>query len=426
MPIRAILRSFESRNFRLFFAGQVLSLVGTWLQSAALPWLVHERTGSPFWVGLVAFCSQFPTCVFSPLAGVVADRVNKRSLLLWTQWMQMVQAFALAALTLGGVVDVIQILGLSIFVGVVNSFDLVGRQSFLHEMLERREDLGNAIALNSMMFNVARVIGPSLAGIVIATAGEGACFVLNGFSFVAVLIALTRMRQLRSTHSSEPMAIVAGLKQGLDYIADSPPIRILLLLVAIISLLGVPYAVLLPVYARDVLDADARLYGLIVASPGLGALSGGIALAARRNVANLVPGLFVTPITAGAAIFAMSFVTTVGWAIVLLFLVGFSMVVLLASCNTILQTIVDDSMRGRVMSFYAMIFMGLGPLGSLIGGNFAASFGIMPTLRFGGALGTILMGIVAVVFGWKLNRSVRACIAKVHLPPPVPMEGEEA
>jgi MFS family permease len=406
MALGAIGRSFAHRNYRLFFAGQSVSLIGTWMQQTASPWLVLGLTGSSFWVGLVAAAGQLPTFFVSPVAGVIIDRVPRRSLLMVTQALAMVQALLLAALTITDSVQAWHVLFLNLGLGVVNAFDLTGRQAFLSELIERPEDLTNAIALNSSMFNGARLIGPSLAGLVIAFAGEGVCFLINGVSYLAVLLALAAMRFAPRKRPAGPTGLSAirhGLREGLAYSLGSAPIRTLLVLVGMISLLGVPYTVLIPVYVRDVLQGDGRLLGVFVSAPGVGAVTGALFVASRRDVLGLLHRIAWGPALVGAGLVAFSFAGRPALALPALFVVGFAVVVLLSSCNTTLQAIVDEDKRGRVMSLYSMAFMGLAPLGSLLAGALAQQAGVTVALR---ALGVgCLVG--AAAFAARLARPLR-------------------
>jgi MFS family permease len=388
-----LFRSLGHRNFRLFFAGQLLSLVGTWMQMTASPWLVYRLTDDAFLLGLVTCCGQLPAFFLGPLAGVVADRVNKRRLIVVTQVVAMLQAFTLAGLTLAGGVTVWHVLVLNLILSSVSAFDLTARQAFLKDMLEDKADLGNAIALNSAMFNSARLVGPALAGALIAAFGEGACFLANGVSYLAVLASLLAMRLAPA--SARPATVAMSwwhnFREGLGYTFGSPPIRSLISLVALASLFAVPYAVLMPVYVRTVLHAGAAVNGLLLSSAGVGSLAGAVWLASRRGVAHLLPLAARCPFVTGLALAMLALAPPrPELAAVLLALVGLSVVLMLASCNTLVQSMVDDGMRGRVMSLYATAFLGLGPLGNLLAGWAAAALGV------GGAL---VMGGVACVIG---------------------------
>jgi MFS family permease len=379
-------RALRHRNFRLFLGGQVVSLTGTWMQQVALGWLVYRLTHSAFLLGLVGFCGQIPSLVVSPLAGVWADRWNRHRMVVATQALSMLQALALAGLVLTDVVRVWHVLVLSLFIGIVNAFDVPARQSFLVEMVGGREDLPNAIALNSSTFNAARLVGPSVAGAMIVAAGEGVVFLVNGLSYVAVIAALLAMRvPARPPHPGPAGPAWRNLEEGFAYVTRFAPVRSILLLVALVSLTGAPYAVLMPVFATDVLHGDAHTLGFLMGSIGVGALCGALLLASRRTVRGLGNLIVAAVAGFGVALVAFSFSRSVGLSLVLVFFTGLGLMVQMAASNTILQTLVDDDKRGRVMSFYAASFMGTMPIGSLIAGGLAGTIGAPRTLCLGGA-----------------------------------------
>ena len=381
-----LMRALQSRNYRLFFGGQTLSLIGTWMQQVAMSWLVYRITGSAWLLGVVGFAGQAPSFLLSPVAGVLADRWNKRRVLLWTQSLSMLQAGVLAVLVLTDLVQVWHIVALSLFLGTVNAFDIPARQSFLIEMIEKREDLGNAIALNSSMVNGTRLIGPSLAGIVIAAFGEGVCFLLNAASFLAVIVALMAMRVKNKAARAVRTSVLHELREGLAYAYNFPPIRSILLLLALVSLMGVPYTVLLPVFAREVLHGGAHTFGFLMAAAGSGAFVSAILLATRKSVVGLGK---IIPLAAGLfgiAVAAFSFSRSLWLSLLLLFIAGLGMMAQIASSNTILQTIVDDDKRGRVMSLFTVSFMGMAPFGSLLAGALAGKIGVTSTMFLGGSL----------------------------------------
>jgi len=384
--IRHLLRALRSRNYRLFVAGQSVSLVGTWMQQVAMSWLVYRLTGSAMLLGVVGFTSQIPTILIAPVAGVLADRWNRRRLLIATQALAMVQAVVLAVVVLSGIVQVWQILVLSLVLGVVNAFDIPIRQSFVVEMVEHRADLGNAIALNSSMVNAARLVGPSIAGVLVASVGEGICFLLNAVSYLAVLVALAAMRLPPGAHHCRARRrIMHELQEGFRYAYEFGPIRSILLLVALVSLMGMPYTVLVPVFAKDILHGGAHTFGFLMTAAGSGALVGTLYLASRRSVLGLgrvivvATGLFA----GGIAAFALS--GTVSLSLAALAVAGFGAMTLVASCNTVLQTILDEDKRGRVMSFFTMAFIGMAPFGSLGVGFMANMLGPRDTLLVGAA-----------------------------------------
>jgi MFS family permease len=380
-------RALRHRNFRLFLGGQVVSVSGTWMQQVALGWLVYRLTRSAFLLGLVGFASQIPSLFVAPFAGVWADRWNRHRMIVATQALSMVQAFVLAALVLSGSVRIGHVLALSLFLGIVNAFDIPARQAFLVEMVGGREDLANAIALNSSTFNVARLVGPSVAGVLIAAVGEGVVFLTNGLSYLAVLAALLAMRLPPRAPRPGPLVPARRhLGEGFTYVTRFAPIRAILLLLSVVSLAGAPYIVLMPVFAADILHGDAHTLGFLTAAVGVGALGGALLLASRRTVRGLGRYIVASVTTFGAALVAFSLSRSVGLSLLLAFVAGFSLMLHMASSNTIVQTIVEDDKRGRVMSFYAAAFQGTMPLGSLLAGSLAGLVGAPRTLRLGGAV----------------------------------------
>jgi len=385
-PIRrrsSLIRALSHRNFRLFFLGQGVSLIGTWMQQVALTWLVYRLTDSPVLLGVVAFCGQVPTLVLAPLAGVLIDRTNRRRLLLVTQSLAMLQALLLAYLTWTGAIAVWHTLVLGLFLGVVNIFDMTARQVFLIEMLDTPDDLPNAIALNSSLVNGARLVGPALAGLVIGLVGEGTCFLLNGLSYLAVLAALAAMRIDRRP-ARQRRSVLHELREGMVYAFHFPPIRAILMLVAVISLAAASFTVLLPVLVTKVLGGGAAALGNLMAASGLGALAAALYLASRSTILGLGPRIALAGGALGGALFALASVQYVLPALAVAFAAGFALMALTTACNTVLQTIVDEDKRGRVMSLYAMAFLGAMPLGSLLAGSLADAIGMQATLRLGG------------------------------------------
>ncbi len=377
-----LLRAFKYRNYRLFFSGQCVSLIGTWMQTVALSWLIYRLTGSPLMLGIAGFAAQAPSLLLAPFTGPAADRFERRRILLVTQTLSMVPALGLAALTLGGSPKPWQIIALASLLGVINAFDMPARQSFIVQLVEKREDLANAIALNSSMFNSARLIGPSIAGVCIAAFGEGVCFLVNGLSYLGVIAALLAMRLPPAP--AAPRRSRGGFKEGLKYAAGFPPIKYLLLMLAVGSLLGMPYAVLMPAYVRDILHGGPRTLGFIMGAAGVGALTGALRLALLRHPAGLerrIP-LFTTVFGLGLVAFSFSqnFLLSAG----LIALTGFGMVSFFASSNTVIQTLVDDDKRGRVMALHSLAFMGMAPLGSLMAGAVASHIGVARTMTLSG------------------------------------------
>jgi MFS family permease len=416
--IKLIFRALRHRNYRLFFAGQTISLVGTWMQQIAVSWLVYRLTNSAFLLGIVGFIGQIPTFAFSPVAGVFADRHNRRDMLVVTQTLALVQAAILALLIFTGNIRVWHILVLSALLGIINSFDIPIRQAFTVEMIEGKEDLSNAIALNSSMVNAARLIGPSIAGVLIATVGEGMCFLINSVSYIPVIASLLAMRVPPRAMQPPRRHIAHEIKEGFRYAFNFVPIKYILILLALVSLMGVPYQVLMPVFARDIFHGGPTTLGFLVAMSGVGALTGALYLAGRRSVVGLGRIIAATACLFGLGIIAFSFSRILWLSMIILLFSGFGMMVQMASSNTVLQTIVDEDKRGRVMSFYTMAFMGMSPFGSLLAGSLANKIGAPHTLLFGGAC--CIIG--AAIFTSKLpsiRRQVRPIYMKKGIIPEV-------
>ena len=382
--IKLLLRALHHRNFRLFYCGQAISLIGTWTQRVAIGWLVYRLTGSVFMLGLVGFLGDLPFFLVAPFAGVMADRWNQQRILIVIQTLAMVQASILAVLVLTGSVEVWHVIALSIFLGLVHAFDVPVRQSFLPALLEKREDLGNAIALNSSMVHGARLIGPSLAGILIAATGEGICFLLNAVSYVAVIAALIAMKISPKEKPRGSVRVLQELKEGFSYVSHSVPIRSILLLLGVVSLVAMPYQVLMPVFAQDILLGGPRTFGFLVGCSGLGALAGAVYLASRKSVPGLERLLAIAAGVFGIGLIAFSFSRILWLSFFIMLFTGFGMMIQMASSNTVLQSIVDDNMRGRMMGFYAMAYRGMVPLGSLLAGVLAGKIGAPGTLLLGG------------------------------------------
>jgi MFS family permease len=383
---RFIFRALTSRNYRLFFGGQGVSLIGTWIQQTAMSWLVYHRTNSAFLLGLVGFTGQIPALILVPLAGVLTDRWNRYHLLILTQSLAMIQALALAFLDLRGTLTLASILILSLFLGAVNAFDMPTRQSLVVDLVEKKTDLGNAIALNSLIFNGARLIGPSLGGFLISFFGEGWCFLFNGVSFLAVIVALLAMKMPALIPKNRPGPLRQELREGVAYVVGFLPIRWLLLFLGFMSLVGMGYMTLLPIVAKDLLGGGPSILGFLMASSGLGALLGAIFLASRKTVLGLGRMIFVAVILfgTGMVIFSLSRVLVI--SLLSLSLTGFGMMVHMVSTNTILQTIVEDNKRGRLMSFFTLAFVGVAPFGSLLAGILAHQIGVPATLFLIGVL----------------------------------------
>ncbi|HWW15546.1 MAG TPA: MFS transporter [Candidatus Dormibacteraeota bacterium] len=375
-------RALRHRNFQLFFSGQLISLIGTWMQTVAQSWLVYRLTGSALLLGSVGFASQIPVFLFAPLGGITADRVNRRHIVISTQVAAMLLAFILAVLTLLHKVQVWHVFVLASLLGVVNAFDIPGRQSFLVDMVGK-EDLMNAIALNSSMFNGARVIGPAIAGILVAKIGEGWCFFANAVSYIAVIIGLLMMRVHSPVRASQASPF-EHLMEGFHFVNRTAPIRALLLLLGVVSLVGMPYVVLMPIFADQILHGGARGLGILMGATGVGALLGALTLAFRQGVKGL--GSWVAWCSAGFGASLIVFATshTFWLSVILLLPVGYTIMLQMASSNTLIQVMVPDALRGRVMAVYSMMFMGMAPIGALLGGALAERLGAPVTVAIGG------------------------------------------
>ena len=380
-----MLRALRYRNYRLFFGGQIVSLVGTWMTTTATSWLVYRLTGSAMLLGVVGFAGQIPGFLLGPFSGVVVDRWNRHRLLICTQTTSMLQSFALAALTLSGHITISRIIALSVVQGMVNAFDMPGRQSFFIEMIENKQDLGNAIALNSSMVNMARLLGPSVAGVVIAAMGEGWCVFIDGVSYIAVLIALLLMRLPREDVALRaPARAVRQFIEGFSYAFGFQPIRSIILLLAVVSFVGIPYSVLMPIFAADVFHGGPHTLGLLMTASGCGALTAALWLAARKSVVGLGRVIPIATAMFGAGLIAFSMSRVLWLAVPFMVVTGFGFMTQMAASNTVIQTIVDDEKRGRVMSFYMMAFLGTVPFGSLSAGWLSARIGAPHTLVVGG------------------------------------------
>jgi MFS family permease len=379
-----IFRALRYRNYRLFFIGQGISLIGTWMQSVAMSWLVYSLTNSALLLGVVAFSGLICTFLFSPFAGVLSDRMDRKRIVLITQVLSMIQALTLAAVVLTGSAAVWNLIILSAALGLINAFDMPARQSFIPELVENRADLGNAIALNSSLFNSARLIGPSIAGILVALVGEGICFLINGLSFIAVLACLLSMRILPREVTATHDDLFSGMKEGLAYAFGFAPIRYTIMLLSLAALVGMPYAVLMPVFAREILQGGANTLGFLMAAAGGGALAGAIYLASRKSPRGLVKIIIAASLVFGAGLVLFSFSRVLSLSLLFMGITGFGMVTQMAASNTLIQLIADDNMRGRIMSLYVMAFMGLAPFGSLLFGWLASIIGAPFTLMAGG------------------------------------------
>jgi MFS family permease len=393
-------RALRHRNYRLFFSGQIISLIGTWMQSIAQAWLVYRLTKSSLLLGLVGFSGQIPVFLFAPLGGLFADRYSRYRTVIATQTTSMLLALILAALTLLKHIQnqhqVWEVMLLAALLGVVNAFDIPARQAFIIEMVVP-EDLINAIALNSAMFNGARILGPAIAGITVAAIGEGWCFFANGVSYIAVIVCLLLMLVTPRQRPGRRASGLESILEGFRFVMHTGPIRALLLLLGLVSLTGMPYAVLMPVFADKILHSDARGLGLLMGSTGVGALAATLVMAARREVRGLGRWINYASTGFGLSLILFSFSRSLPLSIALLLPAGFCMLIQMASSNTLIQTMVPDALRGRVMSVYSMMFMGMAPFGALVAGAIAHRAGAPLTVALGGAL--CIVG--SLVFGWK-------------------------
>lgn len=385
MRLPVTLRALGYRNYRLFFGGQLVSLIGTWMQNVSQAWLVYRLTGSSALLGAAGFAGQIPVFVLAPLGGIVADRYSRRRIVIATQTSSMLLAFAMAALTLSGWVRIWHIFVLAALLGVTNAFDIPARQSFIVEMVGKK-DLMNAIALNSSMFNASRVIGPAVAGVLVASVGEGWCFFVNGLSFIAVIAGLLAMNVKRRETVNRPGSPVSRLVEGFRFVLGNPPVHAILILLGVVSVTGMPYAVLMPIFAARILHGGAKALGGLSAMAGIGALAGALLLAGRKDLRGLGRWAASAAFGFGAGLVAFSASRQLWLSAAILVPVGFSMIVQMGSSNTLIQSMVPDHLRGRVMSVYSMMFMGMAPIGALLAGAAAQKFGAPATVAAGGAI----------------------------------------
>ncbi|HXT28428.1 MAG TPA: MFS transporter [Vicinamibacterales bacterium] len=403
-------RALRHRNYRLFFSGQSISLVGTWITRVATSWLVYRLTGSELLLGVVGFCGQIPTMLLAPFAGVLVDRWDRHRLLVLTQAASMLQSLVLAVLTLRHDITVPWLLGLQIVQGVINAFDTPARQAFVVEMVEDRADLANAIALNSSMVNGSRIIGPSIGGLLIAAVGEGWCFLADAVSYLFVIASLLMMRLPSARSARVEARVLEELRVGYRYVRESAPIRTALVVLAIVSTMAMPYTVLMPAYAAEVLHGGPNTLGLLMTASGVGALGGGLYLASRQSVVGLGRVAAYSTLIFGAGLVAFAFTTSLWVALAVLPFVGAGFMVEMAATNTVLQTLVTDDLRGRVMAFYTMAFFGTAPLGSLLAGLAADRVGARWTIAAG--------GVISLAAGcWLVSRlpALRAIVRPIYI-----------
>ena len=410
-------RALKHRNFRLFFGGQSISLIGTWMTRVATSWLVYRLTGSALLLGTISFAGQIPTFLVAPFAGVWVDRLDRRQVLVWTQTLSMVQSLALAGLTFSHLITIPWILALSVMQGIINAFDMPGRQSFMVQMVEDRRDLSNAIAINSSMVNMARLVGPSLAGMLIAVSSEGWCFLIDGISYIAVIISLLMMRVHIPLVKRQVSSMFADLKVGWTYVSEFQPVRTILLLFAVVSLMGMPFVVLMPIFAVKVLHGGPHTLGFLMGAMGVGALISALALAARKSILGLVRMIPMAATVFGLGLIGFG-LSRVFWLSMLMVLIaGMGMMQGMAGSNTIIQTLVPEDKRGRVMSYYTMAFVGMAPFGSLLAGSLAHVIGAPWTVIVNG--GAVLLG--AAWFWTQLpavRREIRPIYREMGILPP--------
>jgi MFS family permease len=378
-------RALRHRNFQLFFVGQTISVIGTWMTRLATSWLVYKMTDSALYLGIVSFAGQIITFLLGPFAGVIVERLNRRQMLVWTQVFAAVQSLALAALALTHVITLWEVIALNAFQGLINAFDMPGRQSFLVQMVDDRADLSNAIAINSSMANGARLIGPAIAGLVIAGVGEGWCFLIDGVSYFAVIASLLMMRIHPLDIRRKTQSMFAEMREGWDYVTTFRPIRTILVLFALLSMLGYSYSVLLPLFAADVLRGGPATLGWLTGASGVGALTSAISLAVRKTAVGLTRMVQIASVMLGTALIGFGFSHALWLSLLLMVLVGFGMMQCASASNTIIQSLVTDDKRARVMSYYTMAFFGAAPFGSLMAGALAHRIGAPHTVLFTGA-----------------------------------------
>jgi len=383
----------------------------------ATGWLVYRLTGSALLLGTVSFAGQIPTFLLAPFAGVWVDRLDRRQVLVWTQTLSMVQSLALAWMTLSGHITIPWLLGLSVMQGMINAFDMPGRQAFMVKMVDDRRDLQNAIAINSSMVNMARLVGPSLAGMLIAVSSEGWCFLIDGISYMAVIASLLMMRLHDPAVKRVPTSTLHELKAGWTYVSQFAPIRTILLLFAVVSLMGMPFVVLMPIFAARVLHGGPHTLGFLMGAMGVGALASALSLAARRTVVGLVRMIPIATAVFGVGLIGFGLSRVFWLSMVMVLVAGMGMMQGMAASNTVIQTIVTEDMRGRVMSYYTMAFMGMAPFGSLLAGTMAHAFGAPWTVIVNGAL-VLVAGALFATRLPKVGRQIRVIYREMGILPP--------
>jgi len=399
-------RAFRSLNYRLFFAGQSVSLMGTWMQRTAVYWVIYVQTNSAFILGLSVFASQFPSFLFSLLGGAIADRYNRFKVLLFTQIASMIQAIVMTLIVFFTDYSVVKLIVLSVILGIINAFDVPARQSLMHVMVSQKEDVGNAIALNSSMVNLARLIGPAVAGLILESFGAGICFMINAFSFVAVIASLLLLKLPAYIPQAHTQKVLSDLKDGLNYLKSTPTLGVLVLLLALMSLLVLPYTTLFPIIAKETLAGDATIYGYLNSFVGIGALSGALLLASLKTSSNLRKLLILASLLLGLGLVCFALSHTLAFAFFFCTVAGFGMMLQTTIINTLLQTTSSSEMRGRVISYFAMAFFGTQPIGALLIGTISHYFGAAETLLFEGCVALFIIALFSRYL-WKTAQGVK-------------------
>lgn len=386
-----VFSSFGSRNYRFFFTGQSISLLGSWMQTIAMGWLIYRLTGSKFLLGFVGFANQIPSFFLSPFTGVITDWFDRRKIMLWAQIIYLVQALLLSLLVLFNLIEIWHIIALSLLFGLVTAFDTPARHALVVDLIDNPNNLGNAIALNSAMYNAARLVGPAIAGIVIALFGEEICFLINAVSYIAIIWALINIRAANVTYQKTENSLTKEFKEGFKYTFGFKPFSILLLLLSIVSLIGAPFGTLMPAFASETLKGGSHTYGFLMSATGAGALTGAVFLASRNSIIGMGKIITINTILFGLSMLGISLTENLWISMAIGFISGFSMIATIACINTLIQSLAEENKRGRVMSFYAMALLGMNPIGSLLAGSVATAIGISYTL--------FICGIIFIVSG---------------------------
>jgi len=389
---KVIFRTLKYKNYRLFFTGQSISLIGTWIQIIAASWLIYRLTNSAFLLGLLTFAGQLPTLLFTPFAGVMVDRWDRYKLIKTTQILFAFQSLIFGVLVLTEIIQIWHIIILNIFGGFVMAFDSPVRQSFVVDIVEDKKDIGNAVALNSMLFNMARMVGPAIAGILVAMIGEGWCFIINTITFLAIIVNLHLMDIKKTILKKSNNHVLTDLKEGFLYTYNFLPIRYILIILAFVSIVGMSMNVLMPIYTKDILLGDSKVLGFLMSSLGIGSLVGGVKLATKDSPKGLEKNIFWTTIIFGLSLIILPIFHNFLYAMLIMLFIGFGMISQIISSNTMIQSLVDDDKRGRVMGIYSMSFMGTAPIGSLFAGTLSGLIGVMNTSIIAGTC-CILAGL---------------------------------